>query len=92
MSIRSLYVGITTTVMLATSIAFAVEKKIQRSALPPAVEKTVQAQLQGATIKGFSKDMEKGKVRQSKGIDRTIYCGILQKSSIQQKQGSHVAA
>ena len=31
------------------------EKKIQRADLPPAVEKTVAAQTQGATIKGFSR-------------------------------------
>jgi uncharacterized membrane protein YkoI len=44
---------------LAT-IAFAQEKKIQRSDLPPAVEKTVAAQSQGATIKGFSTEKENG--------------------------------
>lgn len=36
------------------------EKKIQRTALPPAVEKTVAAQSQGATIKGFSQERENG--------------------------------
>lgn len=41
--------------------AVAQEKKIDRSALPPAVEKTVQAQSKGATIKGFSTDREHGK-------------------------------
>jgi hypothetical protein len=45
---------------LALSAA-AQEKKIDRSALPPAVEKTVQAQSQGATIKGFAIDREHGK-------------------------------
>lgn len=35
------------------------EKKIPRAALPPAVEKTVAAQSQGATIKGFSQEKEK---------------------------------
>jgi hypothetical protein len=38
--------------------AIAQEKKIQRSALPPAVEKTVQAQT--ATIRGFSQERENG--------------------------------
>ena len=38
--------------------AAAQEKKIQRSALPPAVEKTVQAQT--ATIRGFSQEKEHG--------------------------------
>jgi hypothetical protein len=36
------------------------EKKIQRSDLPPAVEKTVAAQTQGATIRGFSQEQENG--------------------------------
>jgi hypothetical protein len=44
---------------LAT-IAAAQEKKIQRADLPPAVEKTVAAQSEGATIKGFSTEKEKG--------------------------------
>ena len=37
------------------------EKKIERPDLPAAVEKTVAAQSKGATIRGFSKEMEKGK-------------------------------
>src|SRR5712692_7966578 len=36
------------------------EKKIQRADLPPAVEKTVVTQSQGATIKGFSQEKENG--------------------------------
>ena len=36
------------------------EKKVERSALPAAVEKTVQSQSQGATIKGISSDTEDG--------------------------------
>jgi len=40
--------------------ALAQEKKIQRADLPPAVEKTVAAQTQGATIKGFSQEKENG--------------------------------
>ena len=41
--------------------AQAQEKKIKRVELPPAVEKTVAAQSQGATIKGFSTEVEAGK-------------------------------
>jgi len=41
--------------------AMAQEKKIARPDLPAAVEKTVAAQSKGATIRGFSKEMEKGK-------------------------------
>ena len=37
------------------------EHKIARTALPAAVEKTVQANTQGATIKGFATEMEGGK-------------------------------
>jgi hypothetical protein len=36
------------------------EKKIKRSDLPPAVEKTVVAESAGATIKGFNEEKEKG--------------------------------
>jgi uncharacterized membrane protein YkoI len=36
------------------------EKKIQRSDLPPAVEKTVVEQSRGATIRGFSQEIENG--------------------------------
>jgi len=38
------------------------EKKIKRSDLPPAVEKTVAAESAGATIKGFSQEKENGQV------------------------------
>lgn len=36
------------------------EKKIRRADLPPAVEKTVATESQGATIKGFSEEKENG--------------------------------
>ena len=36
------------------------EKKLKRSDLPPAVEKAVVEQSQGATIRGFSQEQEKG--------------------------------
>ena len=44
------------------SIALAQEKKIERKDLPPAVEKTVVAQSQGATIRGFSQEKENGQL------------------------------
>ncbi len=47
-------------VLLLAGLAVAQEKKIKRADLPPAVEKTVAAQSAGATIKGFSKEIEKG--------------------------------
>jgi uncharacterized Zn-binding protein involved in type VI secretion len=37
------------------------EQKVRRNQLPAAVEKTVAAESQGATIKGFSREVEKGK-------------------------------
>ena len=44
------------------ALAEAQEKKLQRTDLPPAVEKTVAAQSQGATIRGFSQEKEKGEI------------------------------
>ena len=46
--------------VLLAGAASAQEKKIKRSDLPPAVEKTVAAQSAGATIRGFSTEKEKG--------------------------------
>jgi hypothetical protein len=43
-------------------MALAQEKKIERRDLPPAVEKTVVAESQGATIKGFSQEKENGQL------------------------------
>ncbi|HET6144320.1 MAG TPA: hypothetical protein VFE02_12500 [Candidatus Acidoferrales bacterium] len=37
------------------------ERKIKREELPPAVEKTVSEQSRGATIKGFSTEIDKSK-------------------------------
>jgi uncharacterized membrane protein YkoI len=41
--------------------AFAQETKVQFKDLPPAVQVTAKAQSQGATVKGYSKEIEKGK-------------------------------
>ena len=49
-------------VLLIVSCAFAAEKKIQRSALPQAVDKAVEEVTKGATIRGFSMETENGKV------------------------------
>lgn len=59
MNIRSINIIGMVGALMATS-AIAQEKKIRRSDLPPAVEKTVTAQSSGAAVKGFSKEMEKG--------------------------------
>ena len=51
-----------TVIILATfSVAQAQEKKIKREQLPPAVERTVAEQSQGATIRGFSTEIENGR-------------------------------
>ena len=54
------FVAIVASGLLLAGTASAQEKKIKRSDLPPAVEKTVAAQSEGATIKGFSTEKEKG--------------------------------
>jgi len=46
--------------LLLAGTASAQEKKIKRSDLPPAVEKTVAAESAGATIRGFSTEKENG--------------------------------
>jgi len=53
-------VAIAASGLLLIGVASAQEKKIKRSDLPPAVEKTVAAQSAGATIRGFSTEKEKG--------------------------------
>lgn len=59
MSIRC-YV-IAASVFALTLCVAAQEKKIERSALPLAVEKAVQAETQGAMIKSFAQEREHGK-------------------------------
>src|SRR5215471_1130389 len=46
---------------VVTATASAQERKLTRAQLPTAVEKTVAAESQGATIKGFATEVEKGK-------------------------------
>ncbi len=53
-------IAITASGLLLVGAASTQEKKIKRSDLPPAVEKTVAAQSAGATIRGFSTEKEKG--------------------------------
>ena len=47
-------------VLSLSSFAPAQEKKIERSRLPPLVEKTVAALAENATIRGFSQEIEHG--------------------------------
>src|ERR1700730_1797878 len=46
--------------LLLAGSTFAQEKKIKRSELPAAVEKTVVKESKGATIRGFNEEKEKG--------------------------------
>jgi uncharacterized membrane protein YkoI len=55
------YHPIAASVLALALTATAQEKKIERSALPPAVEKAVQAETKGAVIKGFAEEREHGK-------------------------------
>jgi hypothetical protein len=56
----NLFVAMVASGLLLAGSASAQEKKIKRSDLPPAVEKTVAEQSKGATIRGFSTEQEKG--------------------------------
>ncbi|HKV62872.1 MAG TPA: hypothetical protein VJO16_13225 [Candidatus Acidoferrum sp.] len=56
----NLFVALAASGLLLAGTASAQEKKIKRSDLPPAVEKTVAAESTGATIKGFSTEKENG--------------------------------
>ena len=49
-----------TLMVCAAGASAAQERKITRADLPAAVERTVAAQSQGATIRGFSQEKEKG--------------------------------
>jgi uncharacterized membrane protein YkoI len=46
---------------LAAGLAFADEKPVKLSDLPPAVQKAIETQTKGAEIKGFSMETEKGR-------------------------------
>jgi hypothetical protein len=47
-------------ILFCATLAFPQERKIARSELPPAVEKTVASQSEGATIRGFSQEKQNG--------------------------------
>ena len=53
-------IAIATVLSLGLLAAQGQEKKIRRSDLPPAVEKAVVEQSQGATVRGFSVEKENG--------------------------------
>jgi hypothetical protein len=53
--------------LLAVS-TFAQERKVKRSELPASVEKTVEEQSKGATIRGFSEEEENGQTTYEVGM------------------------
>lgn len=59
---RNMSIAIIASLFIA-GIGSSQEKKIKRSDLPPAVEKTVAEVSKSATIKGFNKEKEDGKTR-----------------------------
>ncbi len=59
---RALILAVLTLSLLSTmAVAQGSEKKLQRSDLPPAVQKAVDQQSKGATVRGFSQEVEDGK-------------------------------
>ena len=56
-----LSIALVVIVLASCSVAVAQEKKLKREQLPPAVEKTVAREIQGATINGFATEIENGK-------------------------------
>jgi hypothetical protein len=62
MSISRVFALVAVATLLLSTMAVPQEKKIKRSDLPAAVEKTVVAQSKGATIRGFSEETEDGQI------------------------------
>ena len=60
MAFRGLRFAAVTAVVFGLAVTAPAETKVARSALPKAVEKTVEQQSQGATIKGISSETEDG--------------------------------
>lgn len=61
MRIRMLALTSAAALLLGVTTFVAAEKKIQMKDLPAAVQKAVQEETKGATIKGFAKEVENGK-------------------------------
>jgi hypothetical protein len=51
----------TTLAIFASAVLFAAEKPVKMTDLPPAVQKAVHEQTEGTQVKGFTKEVEKGK-------------------------------
>ena len=67
-------------------VAPAQERKINRSQLPPAVEKTVAKESEGATVKGFATEIEHGK----KYYEASLLVNGLTKDILIDRQGNIV--
>jgi uncharacterized membrane protein YkoI len=61
MTSKRIFHVVTSTLLLGLCSANAQETKIKFQDLPPAVQETAKAQSQGATVRGYSKEIEKGK-------------------------------
>jgi uncharacterized membrane protein YkoI len=59
-TMKNCWAALAAGLLLLAGNTSAQERKIKRSDLPPAVEKTVAAQSAGATIRGFSTEKENG--------------------------------
>ncbi len=59
-AMRVVLVIMATLLVTAVAIAQPTEKKLQRSELPPAVQKTADQVSKGATVRGFSTETENG--------------------------------
>jgi hypothetical protein len=58
---RQLAITVLCAGVVTGAVVEAQSKKLERAELPPAVEKTVAAESRGATIRGFSTEVEDGK-------------------------------
>jgi len=59
---KAILAGVSAMIMLSLMDASAQEKKLKKSDLPPAVQKTADEQSKGATVKGYASEREDGKL------------------------------
>lgn len=62
MTLHRRLLGIALTVFTIAPICRGAEKRVPRSSLPPAVAKTAHEQSKGATVRGYTRDTENGRV------------------------------
>lgn len=61
--IKRMFLGTLGLAVVCAMSATAQEKKLQKSDLPAAVQKTADEQSKGATVKGYASEMEHGKLQ-----------------------------